>query len=373
MSLSADDQQILPAIGRSTYQNTMGIVVESATWGSYALLFGFAVYIQISNGLRTARNKVILGVTCLLFGSSTVLLALNVAWAEIGVQKILMDNPTGSLVDKVDSSNASILRLGTPMEALFLLNMIVGDTVVIWRAYVIWSRKKLVVVLPVICLLASLGFAITDVVCLDASVGAIKSSIPTGERICTWSEPIAWALSLLTNMISTALIAIQAWRLRRDLKNVFDDCIPNKQTWRAIALLIESGFIYCVFWMCELILFFDIPRTSQAFYAWQFFASIGDQISGIYPTAIIVIVSLQHTLDDTIATSKNLAETQSRMLFNSVSGPTQNLSNSRNIEFPNSAGTELGRMNASTFTSNTANTEVENWDHEKASGTKLAV
>ncbi|THU95026.1 hypothetical protein K435DRAFT_859956 [Dendrothele bispora CBS 962.96] len=334
MSLSGDDQKILPAIGRSTYQNIMGIVVESATWGSYALLFGFAVCIQISNGLRTTRNKVILSVTCLLFASSTVLLALNVAWKMKGVHDILMENPTGSLTNKVESYNASITQLGTPEEALFMLNMIIGDTIVIWRVYVIWGRRKVVVVLPVTCLLASLGFAITDVVCLSASAGTTRTSIPTGQKICTWSEPIAWALSLLTNIMSTSLIAIQAWRLRRDLKNVFDDYIPDRPTWRVIALLIESGFMYCVFWMCELILFFDIPRTSPAFYAWQFFASIGDQISGIYPTAIIVIVSLQHTFDDIITTRNNLGKSQSRMLFNSGSGPTQSLSDSRDLETP---------------------------------------
>ncbi|THV05912.1 hypothetical protein K435DRAFT_849648 [Dendrothele bispora CBS 962.96] len=368
MSLSTDDQEILLTIGRSTHQDIIGVLIESATWGSYALLFGFAVYIQISNGLRATRKKVILGVTCLLFASSTVLLALDVAWLEVVVDSVLMENPTMPLSDKVDISNARKMLLGTPMEALFLLNMVMGDAVVIWRVYVIWSKRKLVVLLPVICLLASLGFAITDVVCLNASVGTYQTSIPPGGRVCVWSEPIAWALSLLTNVISTSLIAIQAWRLRRELKNVFDDYIPNRQTSRAIALLIESGLIYCVFWMCELILFFDIPRTSQAFYAWRFFASIGDQISGIYPTAIIVIVSLQHTFDDTIATSGNPAKSQSGMLFNFRSGLSQNLSNSRNVEIrSNPAEIELEKMNGPTSTSNTGNTEVESWNFEKGS------
>ncbi|KAK7459680.1 hypothetical protein VKT23_009661 [Stygiomarasmius scandens] len=325
MSLSAEDQEILPVIGRSTYQNMMGVVVESATWGSYALLFAFAVFIQVSNGLKATRNKVVLGVTCLLFTSSTVLLALNVTWAEISVHDILLVNPTEPLTDKVDNANARIIELGTPMEALFLLNMIVGDAVVIWRAYVIWSRKKRIIVFPVICLLASLGFAITDVICLTASEGINHTSVPTGSRVCTWSEPIAWALSLLTNFASTSLIAVQAWIMRQDIKKAFDGAAPNKRTWRAMALLIESGFIYCVFWMSELIIFFDIPRTSNAFYVWQFFASIGDQLSGIYPTAIIVIVSLQQTFDETVISTTVLntssaIKARSRIVFASKSG-----------------------------------------------------
>jgi hypothetical protein len=38
MSLSEDDQQFLPNIGRTVYQNAMGLVVESATWGVFFVL-----------------------------------------------------------------------------------------------------------------------------------------------------------------------------------------------------------------------------------------------------------------------------------------------------------------------------------------------
>ncbi|KAF5350324.1 hypothetical protein D9758_012813 [Tetrapyrgos nigripes] len=347
MSLSQDDQQLLPVIGRSIYQNIEGVVVESATWGCYALLFVFAAHIQISNGLKPTRNKVLFGVTCLLFMTSTILLALNIAWSEMGVHDILMVNPEEALLDKVDAANSKLVALGTPMEGLFLLN--VGDAVVIWRAYVIWNRRKLVILFPVLCLLLSLAFAISDMICLQASNSPDQTTIPTGGRVCTWSEPLAWALSLLTNISSTLLIAAQACRRTR----------------RAMALLVESGLIYCIFWMSELIIFFDIPRSSKAFYAYQFFASIGDQISGMYPTAIIVIVAIQQSFGDTIASSRTSSV---RFKFGTGSGAdshrSQNQGRSRLVFAAVPSETMTSAATDPTLSGFRGGTDLNDHDHE---------
>lgn len=54
-------------------------------------------------------------------------------------------------------------------------------------------------------------FAIIDVHCLATQSFAVKSAIPDGSLTCRWAEPIAWAISILTNVISTGFIAVKAW------------------------------------------------------------------------------------------------------------------------------------------------------------------
>lgn len=305
MSLSQDDQSMLLTIGLTIYHTTISIFIEAICWGFYALLFFFSVYIQSSNGLKSIRNKIMLLATCTLFLTSTALLSLNFVWLLRNKIKLTLLIPDAniSLEDRYDASRAEIGRFGTPSEALFMLNMLIGDTVVIWRAYVIWDKRVTMILFPVVCLLAALGFAITDVICLHASDSPHSSTIPVGSRVCVWAEPISWGLSLLTNILSTSLIAIKAWLLRQAFKEVMGP--HSRKTWaqRVLILLVESGFIYCLFWIGEIVLFLDFDETSNLQYLWDFFAAIGDQISGIYPTAIIVLVSLQKSFVETTMSS----------------------------------------------------------------------
>ncbi|KAF5362843.1 hypothetical protein D9758_007088 [Tetrapyrgos nigripes] len=290
MSLTQDDQTMLETIGLTIYHTSVSIFIEAICWGCYALLFAFSVYIQISNGLKSIRNKILLFVTCLLFLVSTALLSLNFTWLLRNKIKMLLMVPDASisLEDRYDASTAEIPRFGTPSEAMFMLNMLVGDCVVVWRAFAIWERRVAIIFVPVICLLAALGFAITDVICLHASENPATSTIPVGSRVCVWAEPITWGLSLFTNILSTSLIAVKAWRLRQSFKEVMGP--HSRKTWAQRVLILLIG---------EIILFFDIDSNSDIRYLWDFFAAIGDQISGIYPTAIIVLVSLQHSFVET--------------------------------------------------------------------------
>ncbi|KAJ7258072.1 hypothetical protein B0H12DRAFT_1070299 [Mycena haematopus] len=65
---------------------------------------------------------------------------------------------------------------------------------------------------------------------------------------------------------------------------------------KVLSLLVESGFIYCLFWLTQYILFVNIDRHKPIIYVYELFSSMGDQISGMYPTLIIVIVNFHQTI-----------------------------------------------------------------------------
>jgi hypothetical protein len=50
--------------------------------------------------------------------------------------------------------------------------------------------------------------------------------------------------------------------------------------------------------LTQYILFVDVSRDAPVIYVYEYFAGMGDQISGMYPTLIIVIVNLHQTLWD---------------------------------------------------------------------------
>ncbi|KAJ7641833.1 hypothetical protein FB45DRAFT_1054244 [Roridomyces roridus] len=106
--------------------------------------------------------------------------------------------------------------------------------------------------------------------------------------------------ALGTNATCTLLIGLRAWQHRRitsSLNIIESENGSRRQisTNRILSLLVESGFIYCLFWLTQLILFVPVDRTAPVYYLYDVFSGMGDQISGMYPTLIIVIYPTAET------------------------------------------------------------------------------
>ncbi|KAJ8076989.1 hypothetical protein PM082_001412 [Marasmius tenuissimus] len=78
-------------------------------------------------------------------------------------------------------------------------------------------------------------------------------------------------------------------------------------------IFVESGFVYSFFWLSQLDLFFDFEMKSDFLtYLHAFLNSIGDQISGIYPTAIIILVHIQRSISDDIVAAHRSGRSTAR-------------------------------------------------------------
>ncbi|KAJ7703951.1 hypothetical protein B0H17DRAFT_1003217 [Mycena rosella] len=232
-----------------------------------------------------------------LYATSLTLWALNVTFWFKNAHAFFMDYPSMPLPDRKAQANLNVMMLGTPMEALFMFNMVVGDSVVIWRAWVLYQRTLWVVSIPCLALLMSFIFTVVDITCLTGAGWGNQSAIAGGGPVCAHAELTSWAFSFVTNATCTILIGFKAWRHRRTMKSL--NTLENNRrmsTHKLLSVLVESGFIYCLFWLTQLILFIDVSRDKPIIYVYQLFAGMGDQISGMYPTLIIVIVNFHQTI-----------------------------------------------------------------------------
>ncbi|KAJ7822516.1 hypothetical protein B0H14DRAFT_2370691, partial [Mycena olivaceomarginata] len=173
---------------------------------------------------------------------------------------------------------------------------IIGDGVVIWRTWAIYQRRLLAILMPSILLfvlfrepvkfLRWLVFAVLDTICFNGT-------LPGGEKICPWSALVVWALSVATNITCTILIAFKAWYHRKMMRE-FNLSAPHSRTSteRILSLLVESGFIYTLLWV---IVCLNFSRASPLMYAYVVLSPMGNQIAGMYPTIIIVIVNFRRT------------------------------------------------------------------------------
>jgi len=305
--LSDADAQSLYDFGLDITQDAIGVIWETIFMSAYGVFFVVAVYSIFRKGFKRRSSIPMLCVVVYLYASSLTLWALNVTFFFKSAHALLMDYPTMSLPDRRNQANEEIASLGTPMEALFMFNMVVGDTVVIWRAWVLYQRTLWVVSIPCVMLLMSFIFSVIDLTCLTGAGWSNQTAIASGGAVCAHAELTSWAFSFVTNATCTILIGYKAWHHRRSMKSLGVIGNPRRMsTDKVLSILVESGFIYCLFWLTQLILFFDISREKPIIYVYELFASMGDQISGMYPTLIIVIVNLHGTIWEPPSTSVEL-------------------------------------------------------------------
>ncbi|KAJ7202240.1 hypothetical protein C8J57DRAFT_404822 [Mycena rebaudengoi] len=132
-------------------------------------------------------------------------------------------------------------------SAIYVTQTLVGDSVVLYRCYLVWGRQWQVVAFPFILLLGS----------ATAGVGILYSFavvVPEAEIFVVQLQH--WILSffsvtLATNIICTGLVAFRLWDINRQVK----DFGVNHSFNPIILLVIESGAIYSGTLMTLLILY----------------------------------------------------------------------------------------------------------------------
>lgn len=166
------------------------------------------------------------------------------------------------------------------------LNPVLSDVVCAWRAMVLWKFDRRVVVILSICVLGTFAACIYDVkLALSVQPGTHgEERLPEGKLAVIIVAPM-----LGTNVLSTSLIAWKAWEIRRVLGTQLRKGSRSERVEKILALLIESGFVYCLLWSVYLLSAYSILPGSGSY-----IVNIGMlSLSSMYPAIIIIIVCTQ--------------------------------------------------------------------------------
>ncbi|KAM5536539.1 hypothetical protein V8D89_009816, partial [Ganoderma adspersum] len=173
------------------------------------------------------------------------------------------------------------------------INWMVGDSVVWWRACVIW-RNKVVYCLGPLLVTFSLG--------VSRSIDHPGIVWTTGLTFLNVYNPFfdAFAISsLTTNVLATSLIAYKAWEHRREVKKYFSEAGAKSQILKTLALLVESGTIYCamtvyfiVFYSRGMLVPSSVGGAETKAATYVIYGCIGPVVA-IYPTMILFLVVLK--------------------------------------------------------------------------------
>ncbi|KAI0310796.1 hypothetical protein OF83DRAFT_1178188 [Amylostereum chailletii] len=274
----------------------VGAWCAAALWGIFTCLVAFALWqiVQLNAKREMTRSKYITAVAVVvLYGLSTAHISLALRRLIIG----FIDNQGPSTLPYFADIG---LPLNRAKDLLYINSMIIADTVVVWRCYIVWAKNKLVLALPVLLIFGT----------ITAGYGAILQyflSNPNPEVAASFGEAM-FAVSLTTNAFVTLLTVGRIWQVPSPPLTVWiahsisaDLAAPFQSTYRTVLLLlIESGLFISVTKLIEFVLYQKAPGDGlTGFNALYIIFEIIPHINGIMPTLIIIVVNAGKTMTDT--------------------------------------------------------------------------
>ncbi|TCD61212.1 hypothetical protein EIP91_008781 [Steccherinum ochraceum] len=195
----------------------VGNVLGNLGIGMYFVLASIAIRFLLKHRNETRPQKVVLGYTITMLATATIwfVCAARVNEIQTAVEKGLSED-----LDGVEQSNLKKI-----INVAFVLNIWLADSLFICRLYIIWNRFLLIVIMPLLLWLGSVGVGITLSVSLATGYSLLSEF--TAEL-----QSALFCLSVSVNVIVTICIAIR----RKVMSN-----------YTVLAIIVESAALYAVF------------------------------------------------------------------------------------------------------------------------------
>ncbi|KAJ7321012.1 hypothetical protein DFH08DRAFT_889786 [Mycena albidolilacea] len=256
--------------------NLATLAIGSFLYGMYYVLFAISMYLLLRR--HTATNpsrKAASALKSVVFLSAIVLfLVVTGHWTMIVYRAFLafisFQNGCESEPFYLDNARLTYRALNTLLSA----SIVIGDALIIYRLWVVWTRSKSVIAFPVCSLVA---FA----------VGSGISTRLIENRKTVFADKWLTAttmLTLLNNIYCTALISWKIWFTTK-----FSIASDENNLRKFLAILVESAGIYAVW-----VILFSVTYETNSNLA-SFFLETTPAVVGIVNALIHTRVGLGWT------------------------------------------------------------------------------
>ncbi|KAL0571675.1 hypothetical protein V5O48_010276, partial [Marasmius crinis-equi] len=196
-------------------------------------------------------------------------------WATVhtvirGIQDVLVDNANNPLPQKSSAFKQRYHYLISVEQVIIPLEATLGDSIVLWRVWMLCPGSRRVVCLPMLSLLGttvcSLGFF---------GCYARDDWLVINPDTCNSLEISALSLSMATNILGTIIVGHKVWSYRRDIAVFLSKSKQKTQVEKVLILLLESGIVYSVLWVVQgVVVLMGSPRTFSGKVVQQISATI---------------------------------------------------------------------------------------------------
>ncbi|KAI0702535.1 hypothetical protein C8Q76DRAFT_754673 [Earliella scabrosa] len=329
-----------------TLRSMVEILCSSVLQGIYSILTVLALYLLCRKGLKSVASITMLTVILLLYSSTTaywitvicksfrhfyVLIGSHL-WTEQRIEYVerILGNAFSKFVEpnywitSLDDNTfptvspkslVSFAPVGIPSgctgTVTLTVNVVFGDAIVWWRALILWKGNRLIYAICALLLTATTvtGGLVTQTACQKYYLSGLYNATSHPGAFYVGDSPglAASVLSLMSNVVATSLVGYKAWCHRRLIRAGFTGSSTRTRVERVLALLVESGTVYCILWIFVVVyqtmIYVEYYDSSSFTYNFdQFLEGCLIHLIGIYPTLIIILVSLGISHCDTVFT-----------------------------------------------------------------------
>ncbi|KAI0709776.1 hypothetical protein C8Q76DRAFT_739774 [Earliella scabrosa] len=277
----------------------IALFCEAILHGVYTVLFGAAMYLLLAPRRRRTRRSSTTNIVM------TILTIIMYSLATVHISLSLHQNLIAFFDQRAANGGQTVLNdVSSPLVyaqiAVEVVNCLLGDSIVLWRTWVLWGRDKRVVIAPALCIIGGVA----------SGIGLVRAFAisPPGEEV--YNEEISkWfgifgGLTCLANLYAVAAIGYKAWESIKLLRHLNSTVvIHGTRYYGTMLVVIESGLLYSVALIITIILF---ALDNNGVYV---VTDMLGHLTGIYPTGIIVLVCLNMTFHDDVSRAEKMVST----------------------------------------------------------------
>ncbi|KAH8834365.1 hypothetical protein DL96DRAFT_1580333 [Flagelloscypha sp. PMI_526] len=219
----------------------VSLFVESVLYGLFALTYAISTYALVRRRSVWTRSRwVLLLVSTVMFFFATVHLIINF-WRDYNAF-LSSSNPQMWLVNRGTRTGEYVGK-----NVLWHAQIILGDAFLIWRLFIVYSRKRLVWI----------PFFTGFIASIITAIGALVQQTMRDPKVSIFSSaykdwPLSFfVLSLFVNTGSSLLIAFRVWRVHRQATT-----IRTSGLLRVAAIVIEAAGAYAASILVTFVLYF---------------------------------------------------------------------------------------------------------------------
>ncbi|KZO97936.1 hypothetical protein CALVIDRAFT_466438, partial [Calocera viscosa TUFC12733] len=204
----------------------VGLFTSSILYGIYLVLFVGCLYVLLKKWGMAPPNHILVSASIAMFVINTTIVALSFS----RVQDAFLLDPSNAL------NLAEWKELTRTM--LTCVYMILADSLLIYRCWIVWKRQLWVIAAPITLLIACSGMIIMLLRAMALSTESAEGIF--APSIAPWITAVL-VLTLVQNLLVTCLIVYRILKVNSSVSG------SGGRTLRPIiAMILESGALYVV-------------------------------------------------------------------------------------------------------------------------------
>ncbi|KAJ7141393.1 hypothetical protein C8R44DRAFT_763323 [Mycena epipterygia] len=282
--------------GRTLMYYIFGLMVQTFFFGVYTVLIWLSTQMLLKRRLKTTVNRTMFGITTFMYLLSAAYWAYSVA---DGVDRMYQYIGLAVHPLKVLPDHTQITQWSPLFNAITLINYVLSDGVVVWRAWVICLRnhRKYLWVTIVFLAATAIAVALTIAFRIASLVVSPIANLTNGsflDSAINYLQMITLVTSLLSNLTATGVVGATARHHWRTMRPALSDKKSTRSN-HILLLVVESGVFYCL--SAITVLLSSLIRLPHGTLG-DLYTPVNVQIAGAYPTLVLLLVSKQRSLSE---------------------------------------------------------------------------